>query len=87
MALKKTLKLVDNFGEEITFSDAYVRVDSISGGKEGIAVTAGIYKQAGGMKIDNERCVFVPDLSGDNFVAQAYKHLKTLEKFENAQDC
>jgi len=87
MALKKTLKLVDNFGEEITFADAYIRVDTISGGKDGITVAAGVYKTHGGMRISTAQCSFVPSLSGDNFVAQAYLHLKTLEQFAGAQDC
>jgi hypothetical protein len=87
MALKKTLKLVDNFGEEITFVDAYIRVDTISGGKDEIIVAAGVYKNQGGVKIDTVRSSFTPSLSGDNFVAQAYLNLKTLEQFAGAQDC
>jgi hypothetical protein len=31
--------------------------------------------------------MFFPSLEGNNFIAQAYEHLKTLPEFEGAEDC
>jgi hypothetical protein len=47
----------------------------------------GIYRRKDGKKIDNQRFVFVPNLNGENFIAQAYQHLKILPEFAGATDC
>jgi hypothetical protein len=33
MALKQTITLVDQFDENVTFTDAYLRIDRLEGGK------------------------------------------------------
>lgn len=87
MALQKTITLIDNFGESITFRNAYIRVDALNGGKEGFDIMVGIYKLAGGKLITTSRVPFTASIDGNNFIAQAYEHLKTLPEFSNAQDC
>jgi hypothetical protein len=37
--------------------------------------------------IDAWNIQFVPDLDGQNFIAQAYVHFKALPQFANAVDC
>ena len=37
--------------------------------------------------IKHEQFNFVPNLEGQNFIAQAYEHLKTLPEFAGAEDC
>lgn len=87
MALKQTINLIDNFGEEIKFVDAYVKVDSVSGSKEGVNVYVGKYKTNGGLLLAKGMFNFVPSMTGENFIKQAYDYLKTLPEFAGAQDC
>ena len=44
MALKKTLKLIDNFGVEVELTDCYVRVASLSGTKNSMTANVDIFK-------------------------------------------
>ena len=87
MALTKNIVLKDNFGDDKQFSNAYIKVDFLSGSKAEMRVAVGVYKQKEGKQIDSQQATFVPDLSGGNFIAQAYEHLKTLPAFAGAIDC
>ena len=40
-----------------------------------------------GELVDTRSMSFVPVLDGDNFIRQAYFHLKTLPEFAGATDC
>jgi hypothetical protein len=88
MAISKTIKLKNNFGEESTFPNAYFRVDKLEGSKHLVSITVGCYK-SGELTLLYENTVsFVPDLnSSDNFITQGYQYLKTLPEFADATDC
>lgn len=87
MAIQKTLKLVDNFGEEVTFANAYIKVTTIAGGKDAINVIVGSYKSANGKLLATSKSSFIPAIEGKNFIAQAYDHIKTLPEFAGSVDC
>lgn len=87
MALEKTMNLVDSFGETRSFQNCYIKVTGISGDKSEIFATAQVFKSK-----DEETALstsshnFQPSLDGNNFIKQAYEHLKTLPQFEDATD-
>lgn len=87
MALSKTLKIKDNFGIEITFNDAYIKVIHISGTKDLLNAHVGMYAQKDGMQLESKTFEFPSSLEGKNFIAQAYDHIKNLPEFENSKDC
>ena len=87
MALNKAMKLNDNFGEQVSFDETYIRVEDVGGTKHNVAVTANIYKANGGPFLFLFRTNFAPNMDGDNFIKQAYEHLKTLPEFAGATDC
>ena len=87
MALAKNIVLKDNFGDDKQFSNAYIKVDLLNGSKTEMRVAIGFYKQKDGQKINSQQATFIPNLSGANFIAQAYDHLKTMPEFAGAVDC
>jgi hypothetical protein len=87
MALRKTFKIKDNFGIEITFDDAYIKVIHIHGTKDLLNSHVGIYVKKDEVQIDSRVFEFQLALDGKNFIAQAYEHLKTLPEFAGAIDC
>lgn len=88
MAISKTIKLKNNFGEESTFSNAYFRVDKLEGSKHLLSITVGCYKSDELTLLYENNVLFVPDLdSSDNFITQGYQYLKTLPEFADATDC
>ena len=54
MAISKTLKLKDNFGFDVTFQDAYIKVSNINGTKEMLHAHVCIYDKKDGMQIDSK---------------------------------
>jgi len=87
MALSKTItKILPLVGQvELV---AHCRVITISGGKAGMSVAC--ERRLGdvdGEVIDVLHEHFAPNLDGDNFIRQAYLHLKTLPEFADAVDC
>lgn len=87
MALKK--KITENIrlvgAVEIL---EYIAVKEISGGKDKMVAEVVFTKESkDGEFIKVDQFPFVPDLFGDNFIAQAYAHLKTLPEFSGAVDC
>jgi hypothetical protein len=87
MALKKQITLQSNFGDEVVFNDAYIRVDNIAGNKLQLLVDVSVYKKQNDIVVDRKNYLFTPDLNGNNFISQAYNYLKTLPEFEGATDC
>jgi len=87
MALTKTIVLKDNFDDDKQFSNAYIKVDSLSGNKAQMRVSIGVYREKNGQSISNQQVIFTPDLSGANFIAQAYAAMKQDARFANAIDC
>lgn len=86
MALQKEITLTDSFGEDRTFSNAYHKITQISGNKGMIQVVITSFASPDGARLKDTTTGFVPSLSGSNFIAQAYAHVKTMPEFENARD-
>lgn len=85
MAFQKDLKLKDNFGNEITLSNCYIRVDLVRADKLTALMKVGIYGE--NMKrYETRDYPFKPDVSetAPNYLIQAYNHLATLEEYEDA---
>lgn len=90
MALAKNIEFTPvGFNKPAVLQNAYIKVDSITGNKQLMSATIGIYnKTESEMTVAKiTSCVFVPKLEGQNFIAQAYEHLKTLPEFVGATDC
>ncbi len=88
MALEKTVTLVDRLDEAITFENAYHRITRIDGDKNAISFYVDVFKKCGSpSSLRQTKHSFIPVLSGNNFIAQAYAHLKTLPEFAGAIDC
>jgi hypothetical protein len=87
MALQKTLQLVDNFGEQITILDAYIKVESVAGNKEMVSYDLAIYRVKDGQKLTTFKHEFAPEMQGGNFIEQAYLDAKKLPEHVGAKDC
>ncbi len=89
MALKHTITETNNFGIETTLADCYIKVGRIVGDKTRLHGTA-LFMNAAQDNLYFERSYeFVPSVAdgSNNFIAQAYAHLKTLPEFAGAVDC
>jgi hypothetical protein len=86
MALKKQITLKSNFGDDVVFNDAYIKVENMMGNKMQMRVDVSIHKKANDIVVDRKNYLFTPDLNGKNFIAQAYEYLKTLPDYANATD-
>lgn len=86
MALSKTLtRTVRGFDGEVVANSVYFKVSSINGDKYSLSfLVTGI---SDGVQVHRAEYVFEPKLDGDNFIKQAYQHLKTLPEFVDAVDC
>ncbi len=90
MALSKNLTfLPSGFDSPAQINNAYIRVDSISGGKNKItaSVVVGKKTEDNFLIAQSSNYSFVPNMNSSNFIAQAYDHLKTLPEFAGATDC
>jgi hypothetical protein len=95
MALKKTFTFVGQSQLNGDFwtgvsekkevvAECYIKVMSVTGFKDSASAQVSFASdKANGLKTYS----FVPDMDGNNFIAQAYEHLKTLPEFVNAIDC
>ena len=97
MALKKSITISGDARVDIngvtfvvpsyvhTFVNMYIKVVSVSGGKENIKAHVGFFTDD---KFSfNRSYEFLPNMDAGNFIAQAYAHLKTLPEFAGATDC
>lgn len=83
MALMKT---VDFKGVQI--KDAYIKVRNYFGDKTTLSFEVVTQANAESQEyVDSKGYSCEYDLTGDNALKQAYKHLKTLPEFEGAKDC
>ena len=64
--------------------NSYVKVETVSGTKSEVSANVSF---SDGMKKFIKTYNFAVDLDGENYIAQAYKYLKTLPEFEDATDC
>jgi len=64
--------------------DCYIKVQSVSGNKE---LAKAQVSFIGDKFVGFKSYDFPVNLDGENFIKQAYKHLKTLPEFSGATDC
>lgn len=89
MALQKTKQLQNG----IIVNDAYIRIDTISGYKGGIAISVNSYisRQAfldGAPYLEQKFYTFVPNTNtkANEMWTQGYSHLKSLDEYSDALD-
>lgn len=87
MALKKTVSLTNNFGTDSLFPDCYIRVERMGCTKVNALVHVGFYAVKDGSALIEKTYPCELDLTGPNFITQAYLFLKTLPEFDGAVDC
>jgi hypothetical protein len=102
MALKKDLAIpvtVDYFGiqnaegfglskqSSVVVKDAYIKVLSVTADKSTIEIRVSVSKNANENAVHSFQYSCPTNLSGENFIKQAYDHLKTLQEFAGAVDC
>lgn len=88
MALRQTITLPDSFGETREIPNTYIKVHAISGGKNQMVADVIFFRDSSdGKRLKTAGYIFKPSLEGDNFIRQAYLHLKTLQEFSDAEDC
>jgi hypothetical protein len=87
MALQKNITLKTNFGTNIVFPAAYIKVRSVNMSKELAQANVDFYSELNGKIVNMKQYEFVASLDGNNPIKQAYEHLKTLPEFANAVDC
>lgn len=87
MALKKQITLKTNFGDDVTFNEAYIKVENLMGDKSQLRVDVSVHKSQNEQVVDRKNYLFTPDLAGKNFIAQAYDYMKTLPEWSGATDC
>lgn len=84
MALKKSITTIHG----INIVDAYIRVDGLRlSSKSTIAFNACVYADSSKPMVDGRQVECAYNINGENPIAQAYAHLKTLPEFADAVDC
>ena len=99
MALKKTLT-VEGTGfvafnntyiqtGEVSFTTIplYIKVESVNGTKNLVSINVSYTDEVKKQKVTEKSFAFTPSMGAENFIAQAYAHLKTLPEFTGATDC
>jgi hypothetical protein len=72
---------------DVTIQNCYIRVSSIGGTKNKIIAVISFSATAQSAAFTTAQIEFAPVLTGENFISQAYNHLKMLPEFSNAIDC
>lgn len=75
------------FEKEVVFEKTYCKVVGFSGNKENINFKLAKMSAKDGVLVEEQDYSFKPTLDGDNFIQQAYNHLKTLPEFAGSTDC
>ena len=87
MALEKNIK-VKIGNNDIILNDCYIKITSFNGNKDMVIYTVDIFLKKDGERIRNFSNHYTPNLeNNENFIKQAYLHLKTLPEFADAIDC
>lgn len=84
LSIDKTISIS---GKDVTFPASYAKVTSIQGTKNAIVACFEFRPDDAGVPFAWGAHSFAPALDGDNFIRQAYLHLKTLPEFAGATDC
>ena len=89
MALRKTFQVENNFGRETILEDCYCKISSIAGDKFVLTIRILVIDQKLSRVLFEQSYNFVPSIEygAENFIAQAYTHLKSLPEFAGATDC
>jgi hypothetical protein len=80
------IKQEDNFTGQLVATNAYWKVDKIKGNKDKCIFTVGVFTEQDKSFVGSINYEFTPNMDGDNFIKQAYQHLKTLPEFADATD-
>lgn len=86
MALKKIISL-EAFGQTLSFPNAYIKVTNIAGNKDSLTAAISYFDKQNGLFLKVASVNFAPELNGNNFISQAYNHIKSLSEFADAVDC
>jgi hypothetical protein len=86
MALQKSIAITVA-DQSITIPNAYIRISNINGSKQLVGMRVQFLSGPDGEVVREQSYTFTPDMNGDNFIKQAYLHLKSLEYFSDATDC
>jgi hypothetical protein len=88
MALSKQIAFRPvGFSVAVTVQNAYCKVTKVTGDKSYIECQISVFEnKEQSAPLYSNTYMFVPNLE-DNFIKQAYQHLKTLEEFAGAIDC
>ncbi len=89
MALENDTKLPIG----LSLENAYIRIDTIGGYKNGLNMTVNTYVSRetfleGSSFVEQNNIHFVPSIEKDseNFIKQGYEYLKTLPKYEGSKN-
>lgn len=86
MAILTTVKKSESgFSGVLIAENVYIKVADISGNKNQMSFS--VAGAIGDVQVFSAAYTFTPDLNGENFIAQAYTHLKTLPEYADAVDC
>jgi len=85
--LHSIIKTLPGFSGELKSSPLYWKVDRVEVSKNSATAILNAYDKKDGSTIDGTILKFLPDLNGENFIKQAYEHIKTLPEFSEAKDC
>lgn len=86
MALTKTI-VKKVYGQDVAIKNVYIVVNEIQGNKKEANILVNFYSEDKTEIIEVKSYTYNLSLEGDNFIKQAYNHLKTLEEFKDAEDC
>lgn len=73
-------------GSDVVLPNCYIKVDEVHGNKHKIQILVAF--MINDEVVDTTKVSFAPSVadSSDNFIKQAYEHLKTLPEFSGATD-
>lgn len=86
MALSKSITK-NLYGKEVIYDNCYIKIISISGNKDLLFLSIGIYTNDKAYQIDTDTYSFIPNVSdtAKNFLKQGYEALKA-SKYSDAID-
>jgi len=85
MALQKNITTKDNFNIDVSLKNVYIKVESVNATKNEGTISVSFKNEDYVFQIKN--FLFTPSMGSDNFIKQAYLHLKSLPEFADAVDC
>lgn len=85
--LKSIVKTMPGFSGELRSEPLYWKVDRIEASKNSANAIFNAYDKKDGSLVDGTIIKFSPDLSGENFIRQAYQYIKNLPEFAGSVDC